>query len=153
MFHLGDDYFCPTKILLPPGDNGERLLAEVTITVVEDIEKADGERFKNLSYNLGTGNGKEEEIISYSELVDHLEDTANEESRINDDLYKFKALNGHQGHLKTPNPNLKGCRYIILVEWETGEKTYEPLSVLAEDDPVTCASYTKEMVFHILMVG
>ena len=26
----------------------------------------------------------------------------------------------------------------------TGEKTYEPLSVLAADDPVTCATYAKE---------
>ena len=143
MFHLGDDYFGPTKILLPPGDNGESLLAKVTIKVVREIEKADGERFKNLIDNLGNGNGKVEEIISYSQLVDHLEATANEESKINDDLYKFKALNGHQGPLRTPNPNLKGWRYIIHVEWETGEKTYEPLSVLAVYDPVTCPSYTK----------
>ena len=42
MSHSGDDYLCPTKILLPPEDNGERLLANGTIKVVEDIEKADG---------------------------------------------------------------------------------------------------------------
>ena len=28
--------------------------------------------------------------------------------------------------------------------WETGEITLEPLSVIAADDPVTCAAYTKE---------
>ena len=27
MLHLGDDYLCTTKILLPPGDNGENLEA------------------------------------------------------------------------------------------------------------------------------
>ena len=27
MFHLGDDYICPSKILLPPGDNGVNLEA------------------------------------------------------------------------------------------------------------------------------
>ena len=27
IFHLGDDYLCPSKILLPPGDNGENLEA------------------------------------------------------------------------------------------------------------------------------
>ena len=32
----------------------------------------------------------------------------------------------------------------VLVEWETGEKTYEPLSVPAADDPVLCATYFKE---------
>ena len=89
MFHLGDDYLCPTKIVLPPGDNGERLRAKVTRKVVEVIEKADGERVQNLSYSLGIDNGKVEEIISYSQLVDHQEAAANEENKINDDLYKF----------------------------------------------------------------
>ena len=104
MFHLGHDYFCPTKILLPPGDNWERLLAKVTIKRVKNIEKLDGDRFKNLSDNLVTGNGKVEGIISYSQLVDRLEATANEESEINDDLYKFKAPNGHQGPSRHQTP-------------------------------------------------
>ena len=30
------------------------------------------------------------------------------------------------------------------MEWETGEITYEPLSIIAADDPVTCAAYTRE---------
>ena len=29
------------------------------------------------------------------------------------------------------------------MEWETGEVTFEPLSVIAADDPATCAAYTK----------
>ena len=51
----------------------------------------------------------------------------------------FRALIGHQGPLKPTDPNWKGCKYNVLVDWETGEKTYEPLSVLAADDTVTCA--------------
>ena len=82
--------------LLPPGDNGERLRAKVTRKVVEVIEKAEGERVQNLSYILGIGNGKVEEIISYNQLVDHLEAAANEENKISDDLFKFRALSGHQ---------------------------------------------------------
>ena len=66
MFHLGDDYFCPSKILLRLEDNGERLLAKLTVKGVEAIEKADGGRFQNLIYILGTENDKVEEIISYS---------------------------------------------------------------------------------------
>ena len=71
------------KILLE--GNVERLLTNVTIKVVEDIEKADGERFQNLTYNFGTGSGKVEEVISYSQLVGHLEATANKENETNDD--------------------------------------------------------------------
>ena len=74
--------------LLPPGDNGERLSSKVTRKVVEDIEKADGERIQKISYILGIGNGKVEEFISYNKLVDHLEAAANEDNEISDDLYK-----------------------------------------------------------------
>ena len=31
-----------------------------------------------------------------------------------------------------------------MVEWETGETTEEPLSIIAADEPVTCAAYIKE---------
>ena len=58
--------------------------------MVEVIEKADGERVQNLSYIRGIGNGK-------TQLVDHLEAAANEDNEISDDLYKFRALIGHQG--------------------------------------------------------
>ena len=93
MFHLGDDYFCPSKILLPPGDNG----------------------------NLGAA--------------------ANKKNKINDDLYRFRTLNGHQGPPKAPDPNLKKCKYHVLVAWETEEKIYEPLSVLETAAPVTFVTY------------
>ena len=33
------------------------------------------------------------------------------------------------------------------IEWETGEITFEPLSVIAADDPITCAAYAKEKKF------
>ena len=38
----------------------------------------------------------------------------------------------------------KGSKYNVQVEWETGEITFEPLSIIAVDDPVTCAAYAKE---------
>ena len=112
--------------------------------MVEDIEKADGERVQNLSYILGSGNGKVEELISYNQLVNHLEAAANEDNEINDDLLKFRALIGRQGPLKPTDPNWKGCKFNVLVERETGERTYEPRSILAADDPVACATYAKE---------
>ena len=135
--------------LLPPGDNWERLRAKVTRKVVEDIEQADGERIQKLCFILGIGNGELEEIISYNQLVDHLEAAANDDNEISDDLYKFRALIGHQGPLKPTDSNWKECKYNVLVDWETGEKTYEPLSVLAADDPVSCAMYAKNDLLHI----
>ena len=73
--------------------------------------------------------------------MDHLEAAANDDNEISDDLFKFRTLIGHQGPIKPTDPNWKGCKYNVLVDWETREKTYEPLSVLAADDPMPCAMY------------
>jgi hypothetical protein len=35
-------------------------------------------------------------------------------------------------------------QYDLLIEWENGEITKEPLKVIATDDPVTCAVYARE---------
>ena len=60
------------------------------------------------------------------------------------ELYKFRAIIGHQGPLLASDPDWKGSKYNVQVEWETGEITFEPLSIIAADDPVTCAAYAKE---------
>ena len=51
---------------------------------------------------------------------------------------------GYQGPLKATYPSWQGCKYNVLVEWETGEKTYEPLSVLAAYNPGTYVTNAKE---------
>jgi hypothetical protein len=35
----------------------------------------------------------------------------------------------------------KGSTYNVLVAWETGASTYEPLDLIASDDPITCTEY------------
>ena len=42
--------------------------------------------------------------------MDHLEAAANEDNEISHDLFKFRALIGHQGPLKPTDPNWKGCQ-------------------------------------------
>ena len=59
-------------------------------------------------------------------------------------LSKFRAIISHQGLLAASDPDWKGSKYIVQVEWETGEITFEPFSTIAADDPVTCAAYAKE---------
>jgi hypothetical protein len=38
----------------------------------------------------------------------------------------------------------KGSQVNVLIEWENGEITSEPLTVVAADDPVTCAIYARD---------
>ena len=76
--------------------------------------------------------------MSYVQILDHLDHQGQQE-----DLYKFRAITGHQGPLSPQDENYKGSKYNVMVEWETGEKTDELLFLIAADDPVTCAEYAK----------
>ena len=59
------------------------------------------------------------------------------------ELYRVRAIIGHQGPLLVSDPDWKGSKYNVQAEWETGEITFEPLSIIAADDPVTCTTYAE----------
>ena len=130
--------------LLPPEENGERHRAKVTRQVVENIDQDNGQRIENIISILDIGNGKVEELISYNQLLEHLENAQDHDMGMDQELYRFRAIIGHQGPLLASDPDWKGSKYNVQVEWETGEITFEPLSIIAADDPVTCAAYAKE---------
>ena len=130
--------------LLPPEENGERHRAKVTRQVVEIIHQDNGQRVENINFILDIGNGKVEELILYNQLLEHLENALDHDMGMDQELYRFRAIIGHQGPLLASDPDWKGSKYNVQVEWETGEITFEPLSIIAADDPVTCAAYAKE---------
>ena len=130
--------------LLPPEENGERHRAKVTRKVVEIIDQNNGQRVESINFILDIGNGKVEELISYNQLLEHLENAQDHDMGMDQEFYKFRAIIGHQGPLLASDPDWKGSKYNVQVEWETGESTFEPLSIIAADDPVTCAAYAKE---------
>ena len=61
--------------MLPPEENGERLRANVTKKVVEEIESEDGNTIPNINFILDNGKGKVEELITYNQLLDHIQQT------------------------------------------------------------------------------
>ena len=132
--------------LLPPEENGERHRAKVTRKVVEIIDQENGHRVENINFSLDIGNGKVEELISYN-LLEHL-DAQDNDMGMDQELFKFSTIIGHQGPLAASDPHWKGSKYNVQVEWETGEITFEPLSVIAADDPVP-----KKMIYLLWKVG
>ena len=87
---------------------------------------------------------KVEELISYNQLLAHLENAQDCDMGMDQELYRSRTIIGHQGPLLASDPDWKRSKYNIQVEWETGEITFEPLSIFAGDDPVTCTAYAKE---------
>ena len=133
--------------LLPPDKNGERNRAKVTRQVVEIIDQDNGQRIENINFILDIGNGKVEELISYNQLLEHLENGHDHDMGMDQELYRFRAIIGHQGPLIASDPDWKGSKYIVQVELETGEITFEPLSIIAADDPVLVQHMPKKMIY------
>jgi len=99
--------------------------------------------FENVKLLLSIPDKQTEEIIAYNEIIDYIEQQDNE-TEGPERLWKFRAIKTHQGPLESHDKDYKGSTYNVLVEWESGESTYEPLDMIARDDPVTCAVYAKE---------
>ena len=129
--------------MLPPQENGERLRAKITdqITHFEDNQQAQEEQVRVRIKIKVLGQDQLEEFISYRQLTEYLEE--NQDFPGEADLFKSRYIKPHQIPLYPSHSNYKGSFNNILVEWETGETTYEPLSLLAGDHPVTCAEFGK----------
>ena len=78
-------------VLLPPEENGERHRAKVTRQVVEIIDQDNGQRIENINFILDIGNGKVEELISYNQLLEHLENAQDHDMGMDQELYRVQS--------------------------------------------------------------
>ena len=125
------------SFLLPPEDNGERHMAK--IINIDDHEQP----LEDIKFKLKINKDQTEEIMSYNQLMDYIQKGTDAEEDP-DSLFKFRDIIAHQGPLESTDPNHKGSKYNVMVEWESGEVTYEPLTLISKDDPITCAFYAKK---------
>ncbi len=137
MFHPSD--LDGRTFLLDPKEDGQCFCARI----VQAIEEHDSKLFNegtHYKFRCSINNDQYEEILTYNEILNYIEQQ-------NDDgikLWKFKRISAHEGPLKSTDPTYKGSKYNVMIEWENGEITSEPLSIIAADDPVTCAIYARD---------
>ena len=129
--------FLGRSFLLPSEDNGERHMAKII-----DIDDH-GQPLEDIKFKLKINKDQAEEIMSYNQLMDYIQKETDAEEDP-DSLFKFRDIVAHQGPLESTDPNHKGSKYNVMVEWESGEVTYEPLTLISKDDPITCAVYAKK---------
>ena len=124
--------------LLPPEEDGQRFRGKIIESIFENEEELNNQP-ERIKFRCSVNDEQFEEILSYNEILDMIEKDDTE-----DGLWRFKSITGHQGPLSKSDSAYKGSRYNVLVNWETGESTYEPLHIIAADDPVSCAIYAKK---------
>ena len=102
-----------------------------------------GQPLEDIKFKLKINKDQVEEIMSYNQLMDYIQKGTDAEEDP-DSLFKFRDIVAHQGPLESTDPDHKGSKYNVMVEWESGEVTYEPLTLISKDYPITCAVYAKK---------
>ena len=104
--------------------------------MIDEHERDFGNHPDRIKFRCTVNDNEYEEIVSYNDIINHIE-----KDDMDRDEWRFKAIIGHQGPLSKGDKSYKGSRFNVLVSWEAGEATYEPLNIIAADDPVSCAIY------------
>ena len=125
-------------LFLDTNEKGERKRATI-VEMLNDHEDILSKNPDRIKFICSINDEQAEEIFSYNDLLNFL--ARDEESDV---IWKFRRITSHQGPLKPSDPDYKGSSYNVGIEWESGEITMEPLSIIAADDPVTCAIYARE---------
>jgi hypothetical protein len=124
--------------LMNPQEDGQRYRARI-VEAVEDHQSKVNEQNDRVKFVCSINDEQYEEIMSYNDIISHIE--KDEEDTI---IWKFRRITAHEGPIAPNHQNWKGSAYNVMIEWENGEITSEPLGIIAADDPVTCAIYARE---------
>ena len=95
----------------------------------------------HVKFLVSVEGSKADEIMAYNDIMEYLEEALSDDS--NEQMWRFKDIIAHEVPLKPTNPSYKGSQYNVLVVWEDGSRTYEPLHIIGADCPVICAQYAK----------
>ena len=141
---LPPDQLVDRTFLMPDNPDGSRYRAKIVeaINLHKDgmLNNPDLIRFKCLV------NKDYEEVVAYNDIIDYIED---DETWRDDSIFKFREIIDHAIVKPSDKKNYKGCKYNLLVLWETGEKTWEPLTRfdgagVMDTDPTTVAIYARK---------
>ena len=94
--YIPDDLIGRT-FLLPKNEQEERPRATIKRKVIETTQHLDEQHdnaIERINFHLDVGQGRAAAIMSYFQILDHLD-----HQEQHDDLYKFRAIIGHQGPL------------------------------------------------------
>ena len=108
-------------------ENGERKRATVS-DHINTISQDQVSREDQRGFKLKIDRDQLDDLISYNQLMEYLEDNT-DTGQLDNGLYKFKCIKDHRGPYTSSDPEYIGCSYNLLIEWETAEMTWEPLTI------------------------
>ena len=110
-------------------DHGQPL-EDIKFKLKINKDQAHGQPLEDIKFKLKINKDQAEEIMSYNQLMDYIQ-KATDAEKDPDSLFKFRDIVAHQDPLESTDPDHKGSKYNVMVEWESGEVTYEPLTLIS----------------------
>ncbi len=115
-----------------PTEDGEQFRATIEdITPTGDNTADDTQELYR--FKARAGDKVFEEVMTYNQMLDWCDRDLGK-----DDFFNFKSIRGHR---RDPSQRNK---WQLRVEWESGEMTWEPFSMIFGDDSVTVSMYAKK---------
>jgi hypothetical protein len=133
--------FTPAELLnqtfIRENDAGQKLRAKV----IRQVQEMDDDNHRKIKFLVELGDGEIDKLIDYNVLSDIIERQRVAEEDESEKLWAVNRIIGHQGPLTQNDHRYKGSQYNVLIEWEDFSNTYEPMSAVATDDPITLTKY------------
>ncbi len=111
-----------------------------TSALVKDHQSKVHKLDNHHKFCISVNDDQYEEVITYNEWMDFIQKNEENDAII----WHFWRIVRHQGPCLCSDPDYNGSKFNVMVEWENGETTTEPLSVIAANNPVTCAIYANK---------
>jgi Reverse transcriptase (RNA-dependent DNA polymerase) len=131
------------SFLSVPTEDGQTLRLRI-IKAISDHQSDLDQHPDRVKFLVSNKSGTLEEIRTYNDILEYLSKDDEHKEDVENQYLQFKDIIGHQGPLTPQDSNYKGSKYNVLVDWSDGEVTYEPLHIIAADDPISCATYAKK---------
>jgi hypothetical protein len=109
--------------LSTPEEDGTRMRLRI-VEAIDNIEHSINQEDIIIRFRAENADGTYEEIQTINQILEKIEEEDGE-----DNIWKFRSIDAHQGPLKRSDPNYKGSSWNVRVLWENGEVSYEPLSI------------------------
>ena len=120
-------------VLLPKQEDGQRFRARI-VELIEDFEDERDRDPERIKFRCKVGDKEFEKLIEYSQMCEFIEEQVQNE----DGTWRFRRITGHS------TPKRKSEKPRLLMEWESGEITLEPVYTIAKSDPWVVAEYAVE---------
>jgi hypothetical protein len=108
--------------LMDTQEDGQRFRARI-VECISDHESNVRRSDDHAKFRISVNEDEYEEIITYNELMDFTKKNQENDAIV----WRFRCIMGHRGPLLWHDKDYNGSRFNMLVEWENGEITTEPL--------------------------